>query len=405
MPLSDPVPGRNRDQLEPPDPLTAEWLTQHKKLQTPIVSLEETALSKEHDAGLASKCSRVIVIVTPDGQPEHYIAKRPFAEAESLRVIEVERLFYTQIRPRIPSQVLSLMNIPRAVVAFHGERDGDQMIMMEELQSPNWVVADESEGVSMEHCLKVAEGLGKFHAAASELVESNERVRAFLPSGRWYMPQLAKYINHVVKVDDLQEVIPPVALDVFQRLLKISGPEADISCALTQLYEKLQEPPLTICHGDLRPANLRVSGPSVPIAVGAFDFGLVHKGRGLPDFAYFMMLAHPAERRRERDSEMLRCYLKARNNDVDVDQEEQDKAMQEVKEAALCIMAALVFTYCRTKVAEVLPLVKLISAAVEDWNCGTVVEEYEEFGLGTTFMMPNWRGMCSFGFCAGQTIK
>merc|ERR1712018_628561 len=83
-------------------------------------------------------------------------------------------------------------------------------------------------------------------------------------AGGWIQSHFARQLGGAKA---LVQMLPPGAQEAVELMAE---------CGLAECFERMLEPPVTLCHGDYRPENLRFSAPGQPSAVATFDWGLVN---------------------------------------------------------------------------------------------------------------------------------
>jgi len=368
------VPSRPK----PPRPLTAPWLAAHGGLPRPPQAVREELLPESEDVGMASQCSLVWVTPAGGGAEECYVAKRA-VEHGDLGTAWKEYRFYTEVIKKVPHGEKTVLEgdlqVPRCMVANWkaGGGGGDRehfVILMQRLDKPEWCGWNVSEGISYEQAVTAVEALGRFHAAYQ-----SEKLLGPLD---WLGTTRFGSLDHLDGLQHLYGIQLNLHRGVISRFLSQKAMEAaeglGISPHINWVCQRMAEPPLTLCHGDYRPENLRFSAPGRPQAVAAFDWGLANIGRGFDDLCYFIMLCQPPERRRERDHDLLRRYLEARG--WSTDEEAMEEAGKDMKASALGILAVILMTRLQTQNAGFFQgtrdmLTRMLSwtgQAIEDWN-------------------------------------
>lgn len=375
---------------KPPRPLTAPWLAAHGGLPVPPSAVREELLPESEDVGMASQCSLVWVTPAGGGREECYVAKRA-VDTGDMGTPWKEYRFYTEVVKKVPPGKPTLLEgelrVPRCMVAnWKNGGAGDEkehfVILMERLDKPDWCGWDPAEGISYEQAVTAVEALGRHHKAYEnqKLIEPLE----WLGNTRFGT-------DHFDGLQHFYGIQLELHRGVISKFLSAKAMEAaeslSVSPHINFVCQKMAEPPLTLCHGDYRPENLRFSTPGRPQAVAAFDWGLANVGRGFDDLCYFIMLCQPPERRRERDHDLLRRYLEARG--WKTDEEGMRAAGDDMKAASLVILAMILMTRLHTQNAGFFQgtrdmLSRMLSwtgQAIEDWSAFDVLPYHQPVQL------------------------
>lgn len=374
---------------KPPRPLTAPWLAAHGGLPIPPSAVREDLLPESEDVGMASQCSLVWVTPAGGGKEECYVAKRA-VDMGDMGTPWKEYRFYTEVVKKAPQGKPTLlegdMQVPRCMVANwkHGRGGGGDekehfLILMERLDKPDWGSWDVNAGISFEQAAEAVQALGRMHKAyqSEKMVEQLE----------WLGTTRFGSVDHLDGLQHFYGIQLNLHRGVISRFLPGKAMEAaeslGVSPHINFICQKMAEPPLTLCHGDYRPENLRFSTPGRPQKVAVFDWGLANVGRGFDDLCYFIMLCQPPERRKERDHELLRLYLEARGWSTDA--EAMAEASKDIKASALVILAMILMTRLQTQNAGFFQgtrdmLTRMLSwtgQAIEDWQAWDVLPFYQ----------------------------
>lgn len=335
----------------PPRPVTLEWLKKYGGLQTaaPREVREETFT--DLDEGMVSNCNLLWLRPADGGAEECYVVKRSLggvAAHWTAGSLIAEFRFYDKVVrkggwPKAAALLAKAMHVPELLVANLGpegqELDGFAVIM-ERLHSPKWARVDPSEGCNREQAIAAVGALGRLHGFFAD--DGELGAMSFLgvkPVGGEGQFEAGYAFAFLRSSGDLRRHLTPAAHEACSRMM-VGG--------AGRLAKRLMQPPLTLLHGDFKLENLRFSGSTV----GAFDWGLVTRGRGAWDFAYFLIHGLRPQMRRQLDRDLVRAYLGQRQKAageakgkaplIAVTETLCQKFESEVRSAMLCVLGKLI---------------------------------------------------------------
>lgn len=241
------------------------------------------------------------------------------------------------------------------------------ILIMERLDPPDYVAVDPEIGCTFEQARTALQTLGRMH-------------RAFLNRALDWLPYT---VFDVRNADGIQQFFRGT-LHMAQPLVEMLPPGAQKTVqamaegGLGESFVRLSEAPVTLCHGDYRPENLRFSAPGKPPAVGVFDWGLVNCAKGMADFGYFVMLSQPPEKRREWERDLMWAYLEARGEDP---QKSMNSEWENLKSASIAILGMILMTRNFTKEGSkaqtrnmLCRMMRWVGEAIQDWRSDEVLE-------------------------------
>lgn len=375
-------PAPELEKTVPPRPLTVAWLSKYGGM--PIDAPREVREEQftDLDEGMVSNCRLLWLRPAEGGDEECYVIKRSIggiAEHWTAGSLHGEFRFYDKVVrkgawPKAAGLLGKALHVPKLLVANWGPEGHETegfMLVMECLRPPSWSRVNPEEGCSRQQALLAASALGRMHGFFAD--DGDLGALPFLgvkPLGSEGQFEASYAWCFMRSAGDLGRHLSDVALDACSRMMMGGA---------AKLVKRLTQPPLTLLHGDFKVENLRFSGSQV----AAFDWGLVTRGRGAWDFAYFLVHGLEPKRRRQLDRELVRAYLgqrlraaaeaKGRPPTVAVTESLCQQFESEVRGALLCVLGKLVIVLAdfhgSEEVIRMLQRnVKWAGAAVEDWR-------------------------------------
>jgi len=370
-----------------------------------------------------SQCTLLYVVPAGGGSEENYVTKRATVNDDlaTKDTAEQEYRFYSdwiypppgeaQPPKGDPVMMLGAIQVPRClIVNWRLAKDAEDIdkqeeeeeidddgapkkkiskqvrnqyfLLLERLDAPDWESPPPAAGLTHRQSIAGSIALARMHNSFDD--------PAIMKKLEW----LPLTVFNLKKAADAQEDFgTKIELErsFVQQILTWGAFEATmkmVSGGLTQVCEKLAEPPLTFCHGDYRPENLRFTTkekePDLP-TVATFDFGLSCRARHSYDVAYYLILCQPPHVRRSREMEQCHAYLKERLHKDPTD-EEIGVLYEELKWGCLAILALVLMTriaaraggfYAETRETQS-RMVRWVGTAVQDWGAWDVFYTDEE---------------------------
>ena len=236
------------------------------------------------DNGASGPKSMIVKIPMPSSNPNGASVRKQGAYPREIR-------FYTEIAPVCP------INVPRLFYADHDAETGDAVLIIEDLAPAR--PGDNAIGCTDAEALKIVSELGKLHAwhwatevpdeigwlAENGLVELlTSFMRARWPDGR------DRFVGDTP--DDL--------INLGDRFLDGKNP-----------FAWIEEPPITLFHGDFRLDNMYFNDGTSPLEITFADFQRIGIGRGATDLALFALTALSVDQRRAIEDKLLASYHSA----------------------------------------------------------------------------------------------
>mmetsp|Transcript_107711 Transcript_107711/g.322184 ORF Transcript_107711/g.322184 Transcript_107711/m.322184 type:complete len:556 (+) Transcript_107711:187-1854(+) len=374
-------PPREVERTVPPRPITIEWLQQYGGLTSEVPRAVREEPFTDLDEGMVSSCRLLWLRPAAGGPEECYVVKRSVGGVTAhwtAGSLVTEYRFYDKVVrkgawPRAAELLAKALHVPKLLVANLGPQEQEThgfLLVMERLTAPQWTRVDPREGCSQEQAVAAVEALGRMHGLFAD--DGELGALPFLgvkPLGSEGQFEGGFALCFMRSLGELQKHLSPAAMAACGRMMRGS---------VGRVLKQLTQPPLTMLHGDFKLENLRFAGSKI----GAFDWGLVTRGRGAWDFAYFLVHGIRPERRRQLDRELVRAYLWHRQRIlaeakggtfVAVTEALCQKFEHEVRSALLCILGKLVIVLADYQGSEQLRQmlqrnVKWAGAAVEDWR-------------------------------------
>lgn len=208
------------------------------------------------------------------------------AIAEQYHLAERETRFMAELAPRLD------LRTPRA--CFAAREDDRFLILMEDLS--DYAVGDQVTGAGLEQSGHAMDQLAKLHGAFWDRTEALD-----------WVPHVAESYHG----ESMRAVAAP-GIDAIGRKFGDCGADALLDrrdafvATLPALQARLGEPPLTLCHGDFRLANLLFGGGEDPVVV--LDWQAPQRICGLYDVALFLAQSTRSDVRRAHESTLLERY-------------------------------------------------------------------------------------------------
>lgn len=293
MPDKPPIPTT-------PDEIDLDWLIAALRASgSPPDALPTNKDAQSLGEGLsASGVLTRLTLTYPDGAqpgPESMVVKMPMPSSNpngaSVRrqgAYPREIRFYTDLAPDCP------IAVPRLFYADHDPDTGDAVLIIEDLAParPGGIAV----GCTDAEALKIVSDLGVFHAwhwaaevpgeiswvgenGLTDLMTSLMRAR--WPEGR------ERFVGDV----------PGDLINLADRFLVGNNPIAWI-----------EEPPITLFHGDFRLDNMYFNDGTSPLEITFADFQRIGIGRGTTDLAVFAVMSLAVDERRAIEDKLLASY-------------------------------------------------------------------------------------------------
>lgn len=294
----------------------------------------EAALDVDDDIGTESKCTLLHVKSSVDAQVSYLIKRSIQGNASTQREYHLYNLIDRQSSPSPLPTISGIARIPKCL--FSSNKNGTVTLVLEFLGRPDWVKADlEVNQCTHRQAVSAVEILGHMHKRFSGDVllqpELDWLTDTRFDFGACTMQNLLVRIwhGHDSKSDQVRSVVHELPKDI-----KIIV-DWMVAGGCVECHDRLSQPPLALNHGDYHLNNLRFSAEHLSPAVAVFDWGGVHKARGIKDFGYFLLLSLSPEDRRQHQQELLLRYLEARG---DAEVSVVAESWEDLKAAAVTVL-------------------------------------------------------------------
>lgn len=195
--------------------------------------------------------------------------------------------FYRELAAECP------LVTPEFYYGRHDPDSGDAVLIIEDLASSR--PDDNAVGCSDDEALEIIGELGKLHA---HFWEANDRADLHWLRGDGISDRVANFFEQrwTDGRSAMADKVPEELFALGDRYFEDSG-----------LLIWIDEPPVTLFHGDFRLDNMYFSdGDSLPITFA--DFQRIGVGRGVIDFAVFALSALSVDQRRAIENDLLATY-------------------------------------------------------------------------------------------------
>ena len=285
-----------------PQELTADWLTAALRETDTIgsgVSVEsfDTETIAE-GVGLLGQLARVTLRYANGSgdEPQTLIAKFPAVMQENrdlanaLRFYDREVRFYEQIADEVE------LRTPKRYFSHFDAESGTYVLLLEDMAPAR--VGNQIEGCSPEEAKTTLERMAHFHATWWNKPET--LALDWIPYGKDPVHNF---------VEESFQKSWPVVKENFpshlpERLVKAAE---KMQTRVIKMQHMFSEPPVTICHGDLRYDNLFFDGDGMALV----DWQIILRGRAPYDAAYFMSQSVDPAARKATEMDILRSYHSA----------------------------------------------------------------------------------------------
>lgn len=312
-----------------PQELTADWLTAALRETDTIgsgVSVEsfDTETIAE-GVGLLGQLARVTLRYSNGSgdEPQTLIAKFPAVMQENrdlanaLRFYDREVRFYEQIADEVE------LRTPKRYFSHFDAESGTYVLLLEDMAPAR--VGNQIEGCSPEEAKTTLERMAHFHATWWNKPET--LALDWIPYGRDPVHNF---------VEESFQKSWPVVKENFpshlpERLVKAAE---KMQTRVIKMQHIFSEPPVTICHGDLRYDNLFFDDNGMALV----DWQIILRGRAPYDAAYFMSQSVDPAERKATEMDILRSYHSALV-DAGVSDYSFDQCLHDYRFAAMYCLA------------------------------------------------------------------
>lgn len=282
-----------------PQELTADWLTAALRETetigngTVVESFDVETIAE--GVGLLGQLARVTLHYAgaSGSEPATLIAKFPAATEENrdlanaFRFYDREVRFYEQIADEVE------LRTPKRYFSHFDDESGTFVLLMEDMHPAR--VGNQIEGCAPSEAKATLDRIGHFHATWWDKPET--LALDWIPYGK-------DEVHNFVE-ESFQKSWPVVKENFPSHLSdRIVRAAEKMQTRLIRMQHIFSEPPITICHGDLRYDNLFFGDEGMAVA----DWQIILRGRAPYDAAYFMSQSVNPDDRRATEMEILRSY-------------------------------------------------------------------------------------------------
>jgi aminoglycoside phosphotransferase (APT) family kinase protein len=270
------------------------WLEAALSDRHPGVRVESIELL--HRSEVTNAHARLVVRYRESaGAPEHLFAKLLPSEPQHRQAILQTKMglrearFYEELAPKLD------LRVPEIHVVRHDPKDGQFILVMEDLGTTGCTVSDGTQSVSRDAAARALEDLAGLH------VRFEDPARRGAEAG--WVPEPDAPSNYgVVRLREGLEHHRDRLSAAFAEMAELYIEEQ------APLHALWHQGPHTVIHGDAHIGNLFDDGGRT----GFLDWGLVVVTTPLRDLSYFLDMALSIEDRREHERDLIRHYLDVR---------------------------------------------------------------------------------------------
>lgn len=360
----------------PPSPVTVRWLAKYGDQLAGVAAAKEEALSCAVGGAVERQCTLLRVQPAAGVKESLFVAKRVQEGGDMFRAVQEHRFYCSGPGKRLPAGLAGLLRVPRCLLStWRQDAPREEMLLvLERLGGPEWVHVDRGMSCSPPQAMLAADTLGRMHG----LYASEQELAGLGWLSRGALDVRNGWVRCKAAISKLVEFGLPLAAASSPPVERAAA--ALTGGAMVRVLERLAEPPLTLVHGDFRPASLRFS--ACGSRVGALGWGRAHRGRGGWDLACLLVFGQAPEERRAREGDLIRRYLHASGGLHDGGQVEE-RLRGELQLAALallgCALMALVASEAGRQAGgdeELVSKLPWLVAAIEDWDADEAIAKW-----------------------------
>ena len=284
-----------------PDGLTPEWLTgalREYGMLAPDVTITGIAASQVGEGvGMMSELSRLTPIYDgpASGVPNSFIAKYASQNPTNRQIAMSFNLYEREVRYFAELDALTTARCPATYLTV---LDGDRfLILMEDMA--DYRVGDQIAGATLQEAAVAIDELAKLHAAFWNDVDGISWVPHVYGSQHARNMQAGTEAGWETMVSLFGEYLSPAVLAM----------RDDLKPSIAPLQKYMDQPPLTLSHGDFRMANFLFGARPEHHPMVILDWQGPLLARGMQDVALLLGQSAKVEVRREHERELLRRYL------------------------------------------------------------------------------------------------
>ena len=284
-----------------PEGLTPEWLTavlrENGILPAAVAITGVSATQVGDGVGMMSELSRL----TPtydgpaSGAPRSFIAKFASQNPINRQIALSFNLYEREVRYFAELDALTSARCPATYIA---ELDGDSfLILMEDMS--DYRVGNQIVGATLEETEVAIDELGKLHAAFWNNVDGISWIPHVYGSQHARNMQTGTETGWETMVSLFGDYLSPAVLAM----------RDDLQPSIAPLQRYMDQPPLTLSHGDFRMANFLFGTRPEHHPMVILDWQGPLLARSMQDFALLLGQSAKVEVRREHETDLLRRYL------------------------------------------------------------------------------------------------
>jgi len=283
------------------DEITPEWLTQVLRESGAIsgARVESFKVSNVGDsagvAGLVSRLELAYDIVEPEA-PTSVIIKQAVADGETRALVapmnHIEVQFYKHLA------VSSGVRTPRSYFSDGEEESGYAAHVFEDMSGLRSV--NQADDIDVGDARAALEMLAGMHARWWNSPQLSE----YPWLRRWDSPPVIEWINDIYakNLEGFFKVGSDRIPDGIEKIVR------DLEPTMVELLTSFARQPVTLVHGDFKPANLFFDDSGHATEVVAFDWSNAGCSKAAVDLAHFIGLGFSTETRRTHELKLLTDY-------------------------------------------------------------------------------------------------
>ena len=281
------------------DQLTADWLTGALRQCDALTGIRVVSFRSEilGDRGITGQVARLKLVTEPkDGNaPETIIIKLSSMDpskktiVHAMRMYEREVYFYKQIAPTIN------VRIPQCYYADINIETGSHVLLLEDIAPAR--NGNRFTGCSIDEAECAIREIAFFHVSWWE--KSQLSALAWLDAReRSQKPQGTAVRNWKPFLEKMGRILPEAAQEA----------GAFLVTKRSLVHEHLQQPPLTLVHGDFQPDNFFFATPEGGFPFAVIDWQQISLRRGIYDVAGLLCKNLSIDARRAAEQKLLHLY-------------------------------------------------------------------------------------------------
>jgi len=229
------------------------------------------------------------------GAPRSLIAKYPTQNPTNRQVAKEFNVYEREVRYYAELDALTTANCPAAYLTV---LEGDNfIILMEDLAT--YRVGDQVEGANLQDTEVAIDELAKLHAAFWNKVDDIAWIPHVYGSQHAANMAAGTVTGWDNMVNNFENVVSPAVL----------AARADLQASIIPLQAYMDQPPITLSHGDFRMANFLFGTQPEHHPMAILDWQGPLLARGMQDFCLLLGHSTQIEVRRKHERALLARYL------------------------------------------------------------------------------------------------